>query len=54
VSLTADAMPAQIAASIAAGADLHVAKPITGEGLFAALDACRRLCESPPRLAAAG
>jgi signal transduction histidine kinase/CheY-like chemotaxis protein len=37
ISLTADAMPQQVAAAIAAGADLHVAKPITAEGLIGAL-----------------
>jgi CheY-like chemotaxis protein len=43
VSLTADAMPQQVDAVLAAGADLHVSKPITGESLFCALDACARL-----------
>jgi signal transduction histidine kinase/ActR/RegA family two-component response regulator len=38
VSLTADAMPQQIEASLAAGADLHLAKPITGESLFRAIE----------------
>ncbi|HTI67257.1 MAG TPA: ATP-binding protein [Caulobacteraceae bacterium] len=40
VSLTADAMPQQVAAALAAGADLHVAKPITGAGLIGALRTC--------------
>jgi signal transduction histidine kinase/ActR/RegA family two-component response regulator len=37
VSLTADAMPQQVTAALAAGADLHVAKPITAEVLVGAL-----------------
>jgi signal transduction histidine kinase/ActR/RegA family two-component response regulator len=40
ISLTADAMPKQVEASLAAGADMHLAKPITGEGLFGAIEAC--------------
>jgi CheY-like chemotaxis protein len=43
ISLTADAMPQQIAAALTAGADLHLAKPITGTGLFAAIDQVIRL-----------
>jgi CheY-like chemotaxis protein len=39
ISLTADAMPQQVAAALAAGADLHVAKPITAETLVGALRA---------------
>jgi signal transduction histidine kinase/ActR/RegA family two-component response regulator len=53
VSLTADAMPEQVQAALAAGADLHVSKPITGDALFAALDACRRLREPEPARAIA-
>ncbi len=39
ISLTANAMPHQVQACLAAGADLHVAKPITMDGLYAALSA---------------
>lgn len=39
ISLTANAMPHQVQACLAAGADLHLAKPITVDGLFAALGA---------------
>ena len=38
ISLTADAMPQHIEAARAAGADLHLAKPITSAGLFSAID----------------
>ncbi|OYX36272.1 MAG: hypothetical protein B7Y99_02200 [Caulobacterales bacterium 32-69-10] len=37
ISLTADAMAAQVSAALAAGADLHVAKPITAANLIGAL-----------------
>ena len=40
VSLTADAMPQQVQAALAAGADLHLAKPITSEALVEALQRC--------------
>jgi CheY-like chemotaxis protein len=40
ISLTADAMPSQIKAATSAGADLHVAKPITAETLIRALQTC--------------
>jgi CheY-like chemotaxis protein/nitrogen-specific signal transduction histidine kinase len=40
VSLTADAMPQQVEAAKAAGADLHVSKPITAETLVRALHTC--------------
>jgi signal transduction histidine kinase/ActR/RegA family two-component response regulator len=43
VSLTADAMPQQIAAAMAAGADLHLSKPITGESLVNALEESQTL-----------
>lgn len=43
ISLTADAMPQQVRAAEAAGADLHLAKPITADGLIAALNASLRL-----------
>lgn len=38
-SLTADAMPHQVAAALAAGADRHLPKPITANGLIGALAA---------------
>jgi signal transduction histidine kinase/ActR/RegA family two-component response regulator len=37
ISLTADAMPQQVASALAAGADSHLAKPITAATLYAAL-----------------
>ena len=37
ISLTADAMPQQVAAALAAGADRHLAKPITTAGLMGAM-----------------
>ena len=40
ISLTADAMPGQIEAALEAGADMHLAKPVTLEALFEALDRC--------------
>ncbi|HTK35849.1 MAG TPA: ATP-binding protein [Caulobacteraceae bacterium] len=40
ISLTADAMPQQIEDSLAAGADLHLAKPITTHALFSAIETC--------------
>jgi signal transduction histidine kinase len=43
VSLTADAMPQQVAAAEAAGADLHLSKPITGEGLVRVLQESQQL-----------
>jgi signal transduction histidine kinase/CheY-like chemotaxis protein len=39
ISLTADAMPQQVEAARIAGADLHVAKPITAETLIRSLQA---------------
>ena len=36
--LTANAMPDHIQTSLAAGADAHVAKPVTPKGLFDAID----------------
>jgi CheY-like chemotaxis protein len=42
ISLTADALPQHIRAALAAGADLHLAKPITGAALFAAIEDARR------------
>jgi len=38
VSLTANAMAHQVQAAMEAGADFHLAKPITSEALFAAID----------------
>ncbi len=43
VSLTADAMPQQIATAMAAGADLHLSKPITGDSLVRTLQASQTL-----------
>ena len=37
ISLTANAMSHQVQAALQAGADLHLAKPITSEGLYAAI-----------------
>ena len=37
ISLTASAMPQQVLAALKAGADLHLAKPITGASLFRAI-----------------
>jgi CheY-like chemotaxis protein len=37
VSLTANAMAHQVQAAMQAGADLHLAKPITSEGLYGAI-----------------
>ena len=42
ISLTANAMPHQVEACLAAGADLHLAKPITVSALF---DAIAEACE---------
>jgi len=39
ISLTANAMPHQVQACLAAGADAHLAKPVSLEGLFAAVAA---------------
>ena len=39
ISLTANAMPHQIEASLAAGADLHLAKPVSMEALFQTIKA---------------
>jgi len=39
VSLTANAMPHQVQACLEAGADLHLAKPVSIQGLFATLNA---------------
>ncbi len=38
VSLTANAMAHQVQAALACGADVHLAKPITSDGLYAAID----------------
>jgi PAS domain S-box-containing protein len=38
ISLTANAMPHQVQACLAAGADLHLAKPISIHGLFGAIN----------------
>ena len=39
ISLTANAMPHQVQACLEAGADLHLAKPVSIQGLFATLSA---------------
>jgi CheY-like chemotaxis protein len=39
ISLTANAMPHQVQACLEAGADLHLAKPVSIQGLFATLGA---------------
>jgi two-component system, sensor histidine kinase len=44
ISLTANAMSHQVAAALAAGADLHLAKPITADALYAAIE---RALETP-------
>ncbi len=54
VSLTADALPQHVEAALAAGADLHLAKPITGEALFAAVQAALTGAGKPSSLAQAG
>jgi PAS domain S-box-containing protein len=46
ISLTANAMPHQVAACLAAGADLHLAKPISIHGLFGAINAALELAEA--------
>jgi PAS domain S-box-containing protein len=43
ISLTANAMPHQVEACLAAGADLHLAKPISIHGLFGAINAALAL-----------
>jgi CheY-like chemotaxis protein len=45
ISLTANAMPHQVQACLAAGADLHLAKPISIQGLFQSIDAALGLVE---------
>jgi PAS domain S-box-containing protein len=45
ISLTANAMPHQVQACLAAGADLHLAKPISIHGLFQSIDAALGLAE---------
>jgi len=46
ISLTANAMPHQVQACLAAGADLHLAKPISIHGLFDAINAALELVEA--------
>jgi CheY-like chemotaxis protein len=51
VVLTANAMPDHVATSLAAGADAHVAKPVTPKSLFEAIDRVSAR-QSGPRTAA--
>ncbi|MFN3669337.1 MAG: ATP-binding protein [Brevundimonas sp.] len=53
IMLTANTLPQHIEACLDAGADLHLSKPVSAAGLFAALDGVRRLSESPVRCAVA-
>ncbi len=46
ISLTANAMPHQVQACLAAGADLHLAKPISIHGLFGAINQALELAEA--------
>jgi PAS domain S-box-containing protein len=46
ISLTANAMPHQVAACLNAGADLHLAKPISIHGLFDTINAALELVEA--------
>jgi len=46
ISLTANAMPHQVQACLAAGADLHLAKPISIQGLFGAINEALELVEA--------
>ena len=54
ISLTANAMPHQVRACLAAGADFHLAKPVSIQGLFSslttALDASGRTIQGAPAL----
>jgi signal transduction histidine kinase/CheY-like chemotaxis protein len=52
VSLTADAMPEQVRTVLAAGADLHLAKPITAERLLGAIGRCLAAHQGEPDLQA--
>jgi signal transduction histidine kinase/CheY-like chemotaxis protein len=54
VSLTADAMPHQVDAALAAGADLHLSKPITGDSLVRTLHESQTLRPAPGAAAKAG
>ncbi len=47
IMLTANAMPEHIEASLAAGADHHLGKPITPEGLFGAIDRSSAVTTAP-------
>ena len=48
ISLTANAMPHQIAASLEAGADLHLAKPVSMEGLFQSINTALAMPQPEP------
>lgn len=49
VMLTANAMPEHVAESLSAGADRHLAKPITVEALFQAIAATQRSADADDR-----
>ncbi len=53
VSLTANAMAHQVQASIEAGADGHLAKPITASGLYAAIERAMEVASAEDRVSAA-
>ncbi len=48
VSLTANAMAHQVTMCLEAGADVHLAKPITSDGLYAAMNRALDACAAPP------
>ena len=54
IVLSANAGDAHVAAGRAAGADFHVAKPVSPDRLVEALDAALALAATPPDLAASG
>jgi len=48
ISLTANAMPHQIAASLDAGADMHLAKPVSMDALFQGINAALAVGQTAP------